>query len=494
MNSFYINNFTGGVNQSKNASFISFNESPNMYNAEIEDGLLSTARGFIRYSQYGLNNAISAIGASFINDVPMVLIGSNNSIYKLTDTGVQSILNGYATDDFDFINFEYKTNQAFIFANGIDNLKVYDGTTVKTLLNRRPVYDEATGALKHYVDANGTIHATEATITTYAPKGKFIELYKDRLFMAGDTEHPDRVYYSTAAVNGADIEDWTYPIEEAEANMHGGYEEFPTWDGGHIIGLRTLFGEVTIFKNKQIIQLYGTYPGNYEQRTLFISNGAISDKSIVFGANRCFFLDNDGIYAYDGVNVVNVSEKIKDIIASLNKDYLKNSVGVFYNGEYILAVPYGASTVNNMLIIFNPTRGTYRIIKDIEVKAMIEFQNKLIFSNSTGYVYKFSDVYTFDGTPINMKFESCIYDGKAKNIRKYTEYLYFSAYGSGSVKISIKTDKKIIERIFELTNTEQEFKRRVNNSGRNIQIIIENVNGSEVHLKSPTITLELDED
>ena len=271
MNSFYIHNFAGGVNQSRNASFIRLNESPNSYNVDTEDGLLNTCKGYTKYSQHKVNGPINAIGGNYVGNSGVVMLASNNNIYKLTSSGMTSILSNYNTSNFDFINFEVKGEKAFIFANGVDNLKTYNGTTVRTLLNRRPVYDENTGDLKHYVDANGTIHQSESTIKTYAPKGKFIEMYKDRVFIAGDAENPNRVYYSTAGINGADVEDWTYPIEEGEANMHGGYEEFPTWDGGVIIGLRTLFGEITIFKNKQIIQLYGTYPGNYEQRTLFTS-------------------------------------------------------------------------------------------------------------------------------------------------------------------------------------------------------------------------------
>ena len=494
MNSFYIHNFAGGVNQSRNASFIRLNESPNSYNVDTEDGLLSTCKGYTKYSQHKVNGSINAIGGNYVGNSGVIMLASNNNIYKLTSSGMTSILSNYNTSNFDFINFEVKGEKAFIFANGVDNLKAYDGTTVRTLLNRRPVYDEETGELKHYVDANGDIHQSESTIRTYAPKGKFIEMYKDRVFIAGDAENPNRVYYSTAGVNGADVEDWTYPIEEGEANMHGGYEEFPTWDGGVIIGLRTLFGELTIFKNKQIIQLYGTYPGNYEQRTLFTSNGTISDKSIVFGANRCFFLDTDGIYAYNGVNVDCVSEKIKDVIRGLNKSALSKSCGIFYNGEYYLAVPNGNSTTNNLLIIYNPTTNIYKIRKNININGFIEFENELLFVNNTGYVYKFSDVYTYDGTPINSYWESCIYDGRAKNIRKYTEYLYFSGWGNGDVKFTITTDKKSVERVFTLTSEEKEYKRRINNSGRRLQIKIENINGSEIHIKSPTLTLELDED
>ena len=250
MNSFYIHNFAGGVNQSRNASFIRLNESPNSYNVDTEDGLLSTCKGYTKYSQHKVNSPINAIGGNYVGNSGVIMLASNNNIYKLTSSGMTSILSNYNTSDFDFINFEVKGEKAFIFANGVDNLKAYNGTTVRTLLNRRPVYDENTGELKHYVDANGDIHQSESTIKTYAPKGKFIEMYKDRVFIAGDAENPNRVYYSTAGVNGADVEDWTYPIEEAKQICMVVMKSFNLgwWV---IIGLRTLFGELTIFKTSK---------------------------------------------------------------------------------------------------------------------------------------------------------------------------------------------------------------------------------------------------
>ena len=52
-----------------------------------------------------------------------------------------------------------------------------------------------------------------------------------------------------------------------------------------------------------------------------------------------------------------------------------------------------------------------------------------MFVNNTGYVYKFSDVYTYDGTPINSYWESCIYDGRAKNIRENTLNIFILVDG-----------------------------------------------------------------
>ena len=78
--------------------------------------------------------------------------------------------------------------------------------------------------------------------------------------------------------------------------------------------------------------------------------------------------------------------------------------------------------------------------------------------------------------------------------KKNSSYLYFRGKGDGSVKFTVKTEKKTKELIVPLTSTEQLYRKKLKNKGRVFKMIIENVNGSSFEVTSPELLTEIDED
>jgi len=88
--------------------------------------------------------------------------------------------------------------------------------------------------------------------------------------------------------------------------------------------------------------------------------GAVARKSIVQIGNQILFLSDNGVYSVnfeDRYNLrgasVPMSEPINPIMDRINKNYAANSIGVYHDNRYYLAVPLDASTVNNAVIVFN---------------------------------------------------------------------------------------------------------------------------------------------
>ncbi|MCE7699826.1 MAG: hypothetical protein K8E24_013755, partial [Methanobacterium paludis] len=268
------------------------------------------------------------------------------------------------------------------------------------------------------------------------PKGSMIELNHERVWLAGDVDFPNRVYFS----KDLDIDDWTIPIDEEETNQHGGLIDVPTWDGGKIIGLKVLFGDLFVFKNKNIFRIFGTYPGNYELEQVCSTTGTISDRSIISGTSAVYFASKDGIYAFNGTAATLISQKIKNTWKSLNQNYIKNAVGIFYDNKYYLAVPEGSSKTNNLLIKYNTEDGNFTFIRGLIINDFIEFEGNMYFSNSSGVF----NMFQLD-SPGNGDYETNWTTGKlnfgASNAVKRTQIMYFLGSGNGEVEISIENEK-----------------------------------------------------
>jgi hypothetical protein len=472
---FTIQNFLGGINEALDENIIKQNECKSMSNFDIERGVLSTSLGVQKYIQNKLDHKIETLIGYYKSNSAELIAISNGAIYRLVNDTFVLIKDGVNSNYFDFVNFNGWEGEVLILGNGVDNTLVYNDVYFRDM--------------KH--DGKDTIN----TDINKSPKMKYIEMHFERIWGAGDKDNPDMLYFSTAKKDGFDYDDWTAPIAEGEANQHGGFINIPTNDGGHIIGIKNIFDDVVVFKKNNVFKVYGTDPGNYTKTQIFSANGGISDRTIEAGNNKAYFMARDGIYMYDGTAVVPIHEKIKDTFSRINKDYMDKSEAVFSNGHYILAVPYENSTVNNLIIDYNTLTGSYKIKQGFIVNCFLKFNDKVLFSDDNGYILTYDTGDTFNGSFINSRYETGYKDLGAQNAVKTTQYIYFIGSGNGSVRFTIQTENdtnKYIE--VPLTSTEKPYRKQIKNKGRILNFIIENVNGSYITIKAPTVICDVDYD
>lgn len=490
---FEIKSFSSGLNEYVSESLMTTDEALVSTNCNIDDGSLKS----IKDVEVALE-----LGNKIINAMPFYTNTKNYLVVSTAGGGLRifdnsdyiSMLSDVVSDNrMDSINFEYNGQKVLVCVSSHDDPVVIheSGDTIlsRRLKNRRKIYDEKSGELTGYSDGNGVIHPTEDTITTLAPKGNFLELHYDRLWIAGDNVNPDRLYFSTAGVNGADIEDFTAPIEEAEANMHGGFIDVRSYDGGKIIGLKVVFNALVIFKNKSAYKIFGNNPGNYELVQLFSSNGAIADRSICTGDNGAYFLNNDGIYFYDGTNTNLISQKVSKTIREMNKDYASLSCACYYDNKYYLAIPHGSSTTNNKLIVYDVLTKSFVIHELGGFLELYEYNNILqgTVDSKIVHLYKGSN-------NLPLRWETANYDFGSLNSRKNSSYMYFRGKGNGTVRFTVITDKKTKSLDVQLNGTEALYKKKLKNKGKLFKIIIENLNNSEIEITKPSLFAELDID
>lgn len=461
-----------GINNFVSDALIRPSEATDTRNVKIEDGELKRCDGVTKYFDYLVPSKVETLMVFYHTTTPTILACAGGKIYKLGKVAPVEIASGFTSNIFDYVNFQIQSEPVIIFNNGVDPVKVYDGTAVRDLK-----YDG-------YESTPGT--------NNKAPRGKYIELHYGRLWTTKDS----MLFFSTSNSSGFDPDDWTIPIdaEGIETNQHGGFIDLPTHDGGKIKGIHNIFDDVVVFKDRNIFKVLGTYPGEYEVKRLFSTNGAISDRSIAINERMAFFLENDGIYTYNGNSVDKISLAIDYLFKNINETYIENSCGEIFQNMYLLAIPYGASTENNMVIEFNFVTNDFTIREGVSVSSFLRLDNVLLYSDYKGNVFEYGKGNLFDNKLIDSYWENGFTDMNLKNAVKRTDRLYFVGKGDGDIKISVITENKTKFKIVTLTEQEKVYRPKISNKGRIIKLRFENIDGSNFTIKKPELNLEVDYD
>jgi len=178
--------------------------------------------------------------------------------------------------------------------------------------------------------------------------------------------------------------------------------------GERITGLSDLFDNLIIFCENSVYCLYGNTPDTWHLKKLNVDVGCIAPKSIAHVENGIYFMSVKGIHfltgvgaetplmwSFDNIRADNLAERIDKLFLELNHDreIIKNAQGIVYNNYYYLAVPYGKSQKNNMILVADLRRGQWTTIKDIEVAswALNPRTNELFYGDYDGNFYKFDD-------------------------------------------------------------------------------------------------------
>ena len=459
MNAFKINNFAGGLNQSADESLLSVNQSRDAQNVDVSSGTLKTISGYSKYIATAAPAGITRLMKFYKNNTSTgavtsyLLAATATAIYYWTGSAWSALATGLTSGDWDYLNYQISSTDVIIMGNGADVMKKWDGTTFSNLGGTPPV-------------------------------AKSISLHAERLWATGVKAYPNTVYYS----DDLNPENWTGG-EDAAGEVY-----LPTWDGGVCIGVSNIFSDLVIFKTNNIFRVVGTYPSVYEVKQVYSSVGAIAEKTIVSGNDRAFFLSKDGLYYYNGVSAYPLlGDMAKDVV--INPSYAKNAVSIIHKNVLYCAFPEGNSTANNAVFVYDLLNKNLMIWRGIAVTDFMEYEDKLLFTDSTGYVYTMDDnAATFDGTNISAYWETPWQDLDAFRVTKTADTLYFYAKGNGIMRVDVTFDGKTKTKNVTLSPSGKLHSLSLNLEGRRFKMKFSNVSGSNFELKQPELTYEADED
>ncbi len=245
--------------------------------------------------------------------------------------------------------------------NGVDAPFKWDGTTVSALAN---------------APADGSLPI----------------LFKEKLFCV-PVSSPSQLWWSESF----DPEDW--PAEY--------YWEIKQGDGDTISCLRIFLGELTIFKHRSIHSFRGTDISDFYRDEIDGCIGCVGPQAACVLGNRIYFVSEEGLFSFNGVSATPLhSTKIPKLWKSINKEALDRACVTSWDGLVWFSLPYGDSTVNNMVIIYDPDGGKFWPMDSVNASCFQSFHDGrelMLFSGDSvsGYVNR-QDIGTDDfGLPIS---------------------------------------------------------------------------------------------
>lgn len=216
-----------------------------------------------------------------------------------------------------FTNFKGNFSDfRLLVANGIDPVKMYDGTTVTDLT---------------------------------APAGmNFICSHDNRVYGAVK----NALHYS--ALRKAN--DWNTVDESGQIWIEAG-------GGEDISCLVAGTGHVVAFTKHSTHELYGTQPNNYRLQVISEEIGCVSHHSAVMVGAILFFLSHDGLYRYAGgaTPKKDYSLPVQYIVDRVNKNAWDKVVAGTDGERYYVSLPIDGATKPNITLEYDPKYQTWNI-------------------------------------------------------------------------------------------------------------------------------------
>ncbi len=160
-----------------------------------------------------------------------------------------------------------------------------------------------------------------------APTGKYIENYRSRMWIAGNTTYPDRVFYSSvpSAV--------TTPVVTWDTSVTTGqWIDISPSDGENITSLHRTKNALLVFKNNHIYNIFSINQVDPDPK---FNVGTYSNESVVETKNGVYFHHPTGFYRYNG-DVTEVSRPIIDIVNAITlTNYSKVAGYLEADGDHI---------------------------------------------------------------------------------------------------------------------------------------------------------------
>ena len=302
--------------------------------------------------------------------------------------------------------------------------------------------------LVNYSDAtrsySGSAWSTSTNVTS-APKAKYIESYRNRLYLGycdvGGTDHPSRVYYSSLPASDGSISwdttnDWFY-VE--------------TQDGDCITALAKNKTYLLIFKENSMFRYDGTY-SQTNLRPVSWKLGTVSQESVVLDENLILFYSRKGVAMSLGGEPKIISRPIQPLIDRVDQSSLSNiCAGISgdyyycYVGDLTSALEGDSAALKKVMLVYNINTNswTYWALAD-EPTAFGNYTssgaNLLSFGDSNGEIFTMNSGSTDDGTAISTEIEFTLWPSGPETLNTFQSIYFFGNDSLGDVGFQFAVD------------------------------------------------------
>ena len=446
-----------GMAQNVTENRLNDGESPNACNMDTQGGRLSVAKGYVRESQTALPAPETARRLYVWRRAGerRLLVATASDLFVLDETAgewkrIYSFGATASSAQYDFLPVKIASTEYLLIANGSARMAKWDGVSEAA---------EAFGSTEGLSDI----------------AVNFVELYYARLFAAGDSANPSRLYYSQAPGDTRTIENWTVATESE--NVGGGFVEVGT-DSDPITGLFALSNQLLIFKRDSLYRLLGDRPGNIRIQPV---NGTMQQPvhtACVRVGDVLYFLTSGGMYYFDGQTVQRKADadKVQLLLQHAN---LADCTAAARGDRLYFAFREGEGEgANDAMLIYDLARGTYMLRRGFSAQGLYAAGGTLYLLDGNGYVCRFEEGETYDGARIDAYWKTPMTDLDSKAVNKRLEELYLRGSG-GILLVEAVTESGTVynERLMP-GESERILELGLNGDGRAFQLVFRNVNGS----------------
>lgn len=303
----------------------------------------------------------------------------------------------------------------------------------------------------------------------------FVELYYNRLFSAGDPNHPSRLYWSQPPGDTRTIEDWS--MDEASDATGGGHTEIGQTSSDPIVGLCALSNQLIIFKRSSIYRLLGDRPANYRVTSVNKDVERMVNTSLIAQGDVPYWLTRGGLYYHDGqsANLSTTARQIRDILANASLDTCKATKN---RDRLYFTIRQSDSEYDDAIIVYDFKDRTYMLRTGFRVADICSYDGTLYMINDKRIVFAWDKSTTYAGDPIEAYWRTPFTDAGAMSVTKALKTLYLRGEG-GVVQIRYRIGKFEDTKAYQMPeDTGEPIRIPLVNEGRAFGLKIFNEAGS----------------
>lgn len=233
---------------------------------------------------------------------------------------------------------------------------------------------------------------------------KYVEIHKNRVWMANSSAGKSRLHYSSAA----NAEDWT-----TTGDLGAGFLDISPDDGDQITGLASIGTILLVFKNLSIHAIYGHKPSNFIQKKITSAAGCVANRTIVKTERFALFLSERGVYACNiEYPATLMSLAIKETVAGLTNTVKTGAAAGHYRNQYWLCIDTDADGKNDEAYVLDYVSGIWFRYTNIKGKVFLTKDDGTLLSGGSDKVIvrEHNDTSDDESTAITMSWDSKAYD------------------------------------------------------------------------------------
>lgn len=391
------------------------------------------------------------------------ILGKASQRYGTTQLGSTVESGKTCTGLYQFINAAGTINSLLVGFN--TSVYAYNGTTytrVRSGLDGTPVRFTAlldnvfmVGGGGSTMTSAGNSAFSAGSLVTSAPSGNFIESFKQRIYIAGNTTNPDRLFFSTIASTAGSIT-WNTSTQYLDVNPQ---------DGNNITALKKISNLLLIFKKYTMYR----WNGSATDAENVVDIGTTSQESVVQAKGLVYFFSSSplGIFMTDGSYPQEISRPVHDWLLNMSSSFYGSTVSLADDDHayfHIGDVTKDGRSYSNVYLVFTISSKNWTVYSMADsfrrMGRYVTTSGNVTFvgGDTSGRVQTLFSGTTDNTTPIYWEYETKQFDFDSRaTMKSMSSAALFLTNGAGCF-LAVKGDAFPYQTVGEATGPINYFK------------------------------------